>query len=105
MNHYAGIGEGFALARCSGAEEEGSHGGGHAEADRLDVAGDELHGVVDCQSGGDGSPRAVDVEGDVLFGVFVGEVEELGDEDVGHFVVDVGAEEEDAVFEEAGDDI
>jgi len=31
------------------------------------------------------------------------EVEELGYEDVGDFVVDVGSEEEDAVFEEAGD--
>jgi len=31
------------------------------------------------------------------------EVEELGDEDVGDFVVDIGSEEEDAVFEETGD--
>ena len=98
MNHYAGIGEGFALARCSGAEEEGSHGGGHAEADRLDVAGDELHGVVDCQSGGDGSSGTVDVEGNVFGGVFVGEVEKLSNEDIGNFVIDALTEEDDAVL-------
>ena len=71
----------------------------------MDIAGDELHGVINGETSADGPTGGVDVDGNVLFGVFVGEVEELGDEDVGDFVVDVSAEEEDAVFEEAGDDV
>ena len=43
VDHYAGVGEGPPLAGCAGAEEEGAHGGGHAEADGGHVAGDVLH--------------------------------------------------------------
>lgn len=67
------------------------------------ITGDEFHSIVNGQSGRDGSTGGVDVEGDVFIGVIVGEVEELGYEDVGYFVVYVGSEEEDAVFEETGD--
>ena len=50
-------------------------------------------------------PGRVDVEGDVLAGVLGLEVEELGDDDVGDLVVDGGAEEHDAVLEQAGVDV
>lgn len=105
VNHDARIGQGLALARRPRPEQKGAHGGGHAKADRLYIAGNELHGVVNGESRRDGSAGAVDVERNVLVGVFVGEVEELCDENVGDFVVDFGAEEEDAVFEETTDDI
>mmetsp|Transcript_10087 Transcript_10087/g.20763 ORF Transcript_10087/g.20763 Transcript_10087/m.20763 type:complete len:265 (-) Transcript_10087:122-916(-) len=105
MNHDPGIGKRPPLPRSSRPEEECPHRRRHSETDGLDVAGDELHGIVNGEAGADGAAGGVDVEGNVLFGVFVGEVEELGDEDVGDFVVDVGAEEEDAVFEKAGDHV
>mmetsp|Transcript_11770 Transcript_11770/g.17156 ORF Transcript_11770/g.17156 Transcript_11770/m.17156 type:complete len:283 (+) Transcript_11770:105-953(+) len=103
MNHNPRIRKRLSLPGRTSSEEKGTHRSGHTEADGLNVAGDEFHGVVDGEAGGDGSTGGVDVEGDVLVGIFVGEVEELGDENVGDFVVDVGSEEEDAVFEEARD--
>mmetsp|Transcript_5165 Transcript_5165/g.8140 ORF Transcript_5165/g.8140 Transcript_5165/m.8140 type:complete len:253 (+) Transcript_5165:312-1070(+) len=105
MDHDAGVGKGASLAGCAGTEEEGTHGRGHAEAYGANVAGNILHGIVNGHTGRDGSARGVDVEGDVLGRVLVGEVEELGDEDVGDLVVDSLSEEDDAVLEEAGDDI
>ena len=70
-----------------------------------DVAGDELHGVVDRHAGGDAPAGAVDVEVDVGLVVLVGQDEHLGDHDVGDLVVDGRAQEDDAVLEQAGVDI
>lgn len=64
-----------------------------------------MHSVINGQSGTDTSPRRVNVESNVFFGIVVGKVEELSDENVGDLVVDVGAEEENAIFEETGDDV
>ncbi len=105
MNHDPRIGKGPPLPRGPGTEEERSHGRRHAETDRRDIAGDVLHGIVNGHAGADRSTGGVDVEGDVLGGVLVGEVEELGHEDVGDFVVDGLTEEDDPVLEEAGDDV
>mmetsp|Transcript_13295 Transcript_13295/g.32288 ORF Transcript_13295/g.32288 Transcript_13295/m.32288 type:complete len:260 (-) Transcript_13295:142-921(-) len=103
VDHDAAVGERTSLPRRARPEEEGTHARRHAEAYGGYVARDVLHGVVDGHTGGDAATRAVDVEGDVLGGILVREVEELGDEDVGDLVVHAGAEEDDSVLEETGD--
>ena len=105
VDHNSRVGQSAALALGAGTEEEGAHRRGHAEADGRHVAGDVLHGVVDGHAGRDGTARAVDVEGDVGLGILVGQIQELSDENVGHLIVDALAEEEDAILEEAGDDV
>jgi hypothetical protein len=60
-----------------------------------------LHGVVDGHTGRNGSSGAVDVEGDVLFGVLVGQVEELGDQNVGDLVIDALSQQKDSVLEQS----
>jgi hypothetical protein len=67
--------------------------------------GDELHGVVDGHAGADGPTRRVDVEPDVGVGVFAFEEQQLGRDEVGHVIVDVGAEEHDAVLQQAVEDV
>ncbi len=64
-----------------------------------------MHGVVDGQPGGHAAAGAVDVEVDVGFGVLVGQDEHLGDDQVGHGVIDGGAQDDDAILEQAGIDI
>jgi hypothetical protein len=76
-----------------------------AEAHRGDVAGDELHRVVDRHAGGDGASRAVDVEPDVALGVLALEVEELGTDLVGDVVVDVRAEHDDPALQQLDEDV
>ena len=71
----------------------------------MDVTWDELHSIVNRQPCTDTSSRRIDVECDILFGIVVGKIEELGNEDVGHLVVHICTKEEDTVFEETGDDI
>ena len=71
VDHDAGIREGLALSFCSGPEEEGSHTCGHTEANRLNIAWNELHGIVNCQSCTDGSSRRIDVQSNILIGIFV----------------------------------
>mmetsp|Transcript_29667 Transcript_29667/g.88003 ORF Transcript_29667/g.88003 Transcript_29667/m.88003 type:complete len:218 (-) Transcript_29667:95-748(-) len=105
MDHDAGVGEGLALSGSSGAEEEGSHRRGHPEAHGRHVAGDVLHGVVDGHAGAHGSSGAVDVQGNVLLGIVVGEVQELGHQDVGDLVVDSLTQQDDPVLQQAGDDV
>ena len=66
---------------------------------------DDLHGVVDGEQGGHVAAGGVDVEADVLVGVLGLEVEELGDEQVGHVLVELAGEEDDPLLQQAGVDV
>ena len=60
-----------------------------------------LHGVVDGHARGDGPAGRVDVDGDVLVGILVGQIQELRHEDVGDLVVHLLPEQQDAVPQQA----
>ena len=66
---------------------------------------DVLHGVVDREAARHHAAGAVDVEHDLLVGILALQEEKLGDDDVGDVVVDLGAEEDDAVLEQAAEDV
>ena len=51
MDHDSGIGEGPSLAGGAGGKQHRTHRGGLPNAVGRHIAGDELHGVVDRQSG------------------------------------------------------
>src|SRR5690606_16461458 len=78
---------------------------GHAHADRVHVGADVLHRVVDGEQRGDRTTRGIDVEEDVLVGILGLQMEELGHDQVGHAVVDRGAEEDDPVLEQTAIDV
>ena len=105
VDHDVGVGQAEALSLGSCSKQNGSHGGADADAVGVHITGEELHGVVDSQSGGDGAPGGVDVDVDVLFWVLHLEEKHLGDDGVGHAVVDTGADENNAVLEEARVDV
>ena len=68
-------------------------------------AADVLHRVVDREAARHHAAGAVDVEHDLLVGILALQEEKLGDDDVGDVVVDLGAEEDDAVLEQAAEDV
>ena len=105
VDHDAGVGQRPSLALGAGTQQKGTHRGGHSEADGGNITGDVLHGVVDGHTGRDGSTGAVDVEGNILFRVLVGQVQELGDQDVGDLVVDALSQQEDSVLEQSRQDV
>lgn len=76
------------LARVSTTEEQRTHRGGLAHADRAHGGGDVSHCVVDGEAGGHGASGGVDVEVDGLLRVVGFEEEELGDDAGGHGLVD-----------------
>lgn len=89
-----------ALALGATGEQHGSHGGGHADADRGDSRLDQLHRIVDGEARGHGATGGVDVEFDVFLLVLAFQEEELGDDDVGDVIVDFRAKHDDTVLEE-----
>jgi hypothetical protein len=70
-----------------------------------DVGLDELHGVVDRETRGDGAARRVDVELNVALRIFCLEKEHLGGGQIGDVIVNGCADENDVLFEEAGIDV
>ena len=94
------FGRGVALALGAAGEQELSHRGGHADADRDDVVRDELHRVVDGHAGGDRAARRVDVEVDVLLRVLGGEQQHLRADRVRVVVAHLRAEPDDALFQQ-----
>src|SRR6185437_14358323 len=83
--------------------------GGHArrlpDADGGHVRADELHGVVDRQSGGDRAARAVDVQRDVLLWILGLQEQQLRRHQIRHVVVDRGSDEDDVVAQQPRIDV
>ena len=63
------------------------------------------HRVVDRQSRGNRAARAVDVNADLLVRILAVEEEQLGDHQVGDVIVDLAAEKDDAVAQQARVDV
>ena len=80
-------------------------GSGDADADRRDVILDMLHRVHDGQSRRDRPAGRIDVERDLLLGIFGLQEEELGDDQVGEVVVDRAAQKDDVVLQKARVDV
>ena len=89
-----------ALARGTGTEQELAHGGREAHPEGGDIVGDELHGVVDRHPGVHRATGTVDVEEDVALVVFCVEQQHLRTDRVRVRVLDLGAEEDDALLEQ-----
>ena len=101
MDHDVGVGQAVAFALGTGGEQDGAHGGGDADAVGVHVAGEKLHGVIDGEASGDGAAGGIDIDVDVLFWVLHLQEQELGDDGVGDEVIDGGANEDDAVLQQA----
>ena len=99
------FGSAWRLPGGAAGEDHGAHGHGDPAADRPHVGLDELHRVVDRQARVDDAAGAVDVELDLLLGVGRLQVQELGVDEVRDLVVHRGAEEDDALVEQAGVDV
>jgi hypothetical protein len=94
------MGEGIAFSLGASRQQDCSHGGALSDAVGLDLTGKTLDGVIDGETGGDGTSGRVDVEVDILSGVFRLQKEKLGDDEVGNAVVDGHPEKDDPVLEE-----
>ncbi len=102
VNQYARMRQAEALALGAPGEQQGAHAGRLADAHGADVGFDELHGVVDGESGGDHASRRVDVKMNVLVRVLGLQKQKLGDDQVGDHVFHRAAKEYHPLFEQPG---
>jgi hypothetical protein len=86
-------------------EEEAAHARREAHADRVHRRVQVLHRVVDREPRRDAAARRVDVQEDVAVLVVRLEEEQLRDDDVRDVVIDRCAEEDDAVHQQAREDV
>ena len=101
VNHDPGIGQAVAFAFGPRGEKNGAHAGGLADAVGVHLTGDVLHRIVNREAGSDIPTGRVDIDADVFFGVLHLQKEKLGNDRVGHAVIDGGANEDDAILEQA----
>ena len=105
VDHDPCVGQTVPFAFGARGEKDSSHAGGLADAVGVHLAGDVLHGVINSEACGDITTRGVDIDTDVLLGIFHLQEEELGDDGIGHGVINGGADKDDAVFKEPGVDV
>jgi hypothetical protein len=105
VDHDPRVGQHPPLTSRAGGEQERGHGCGLADAERGDRGADVLHGVVDGEASGDDAPGGVDVEVDGLGGVLGLEEEQLRDDERGRVVVDGPVDADDALLEQAREDV
>src|SRR5450759_782819 len=99
MDEDLRVGQRGALALGAPGQEYRAHRHGDADTGRLHVGLDELHRVVNGQSGVHGAPGRVDVDGNVLVRVFGLQVDQLSDDQVGDLIIDRRAQEDDPLVE------
>ena len=105
MDKDAAVGKDEPLALGSAGEQHRPHRRGHADTVGGHIRADELHRVVDRQPRRHAAARGVDVEIDVGVGVVVAEEQQLGDHEVGQFVVDGAGDEHDTVAQQPAVDV
>ena len=103
MDHHTTVGQGRTLALFACYEQNGTHRGCHTCTDGGHVAGNELHRVVDAQACRHTTARGIDVDRDILTVVYRVKVEQLCLQCVGSVIVDLCAEEDDAVHHQTGE--
>ena len=92
MNHDATVGEGKSLSLCSRREQHRSHACTLSHAIGGNIAGNELHRVVDRHAGSNGTSGAVDVHRNVGLAVLELQIEELCHDTISDIIVDSAAE-------------
>ena len=105
VDHDLGVGQRKALALGASGQQEGAHAGCDAGAQRGHIGLDEVHRVEDGQAGAHGAAGAVDVERNVLVGVFAFKEQQLGHDEVGRLVIDRAHQEDHPVLEQARVDV
>ena len=105
MDHDLRVGQCQTLALGAGREQEGPHAGRHTDADGGYITLDVLHGIIDGHTIGDGAAGAVDIELNVLIRVLGLQVQQLGYHQAGGSGIDLLAQEDDAVVEQAGENV
>jgi len=105
VDHDPRVGQAGAPAVLPGREQHRAHRGGEPDADRRHGRVHVLHRVVDPEAAVDDAARRVDVQVDFLLRRLALEVEELGDREVRDLVVDRRPDEDDALLQEAAEDV
>ena len=93
------------LALGARREQHGAHRSGQSRADGRHVGIDQLHRVINAQSGRNRTAGRVDIDLNVLFGIDRFEEQQLRLNDIGRVVVDRRAEEDDAVHHQPREDV
>lgn len=86
-------------------KQHGGHGRSHTDANGGDLRLDEVHGVQNRQAGVDLAAGRIDIERDILLGILALKMQQLGNDQVGADGVDLLAQEDDAIVEQARIDI
>ncbi len=94
-----------ALALRAAGEQHRAHAGGLADAHGADVGLDELHRVVNRQSGADRPAGRIDVQRDVLVRIFRLQEQQLRDDQVRHVVLDRTHDEDHALLQQPRIDV
>ena len=105
VDEDAGVGQRRAVALGAGGQEHRRGRAGLADAHGVHGRAEELHGVVHREQRGHVAAGRVDVEADRPVHVLALEVQELGDDQVGHVLVQGGAQEHDPLPQQPGVDV
>jgi len=97
MQHDARVGQSVSFPLNTGSEQYGCHAGGLSKAKGGHIGFDVLHGVVNRHASSNQTTRGVDVEMDILVGVFRFQKEHLSNDHVGDIVGNGGTQKDNAV--------
>ena len=98
VDHHPAIWQREALSFGARRQQDGSHRSSHPDAVGHHIALEEIDRVVDGHATRDHAARRIDVEMDILFGIFHLQEQQLSDHAIGHSIIDRRADENDAVF-------
>ena len=94
MNHHTAMWQCRTLTFRACHQQNGGHRSSHTRTDGSDIAGDELHGIVDAQSCRHATAWRIQVDADILTGIDGVEIQQLSLQRIGCIVINLCTEED-----------
>ena len=97
MNHHSRVGKSRSLARSSGSKKDAAHRCCHACADSRHIRRNELHGIVNTQTSRYRTTGRIDINLNILRGIYRLQKKQLRLNNVGHIVIYGSTKEYDTI--------
>ena len=102
MDHHAGVRQRVPFSLGAGRQEERAHARGLSQTVSRHIALHEAHRIVDREARGHGAAGRVDINIDVLAGIFHVEEEDLGNDQVRDHIIDRRSDKNNTILKKAG---
>src|SRR3982075_2812048 len=102
VNHDIRVWQSVTFSLSTSRQQNGSHARRNTHTIGSNITGHELHRIVNCQTGGNGAARRINVKINITLRILHLQKQELGNNAVCYEIINRSADDTEAIFEQSG---